>query len=166
MRDLFAKEDLGVFTKSFTAKVYIAFWPSSNCTTNSALAIHTDAADCSLSKAAPNSTPASMQVDIHDVVLLRITLNKDASRYSSWRPWTARQYVPVPTVWRNWVVISAGCIAALAGAGVLLYAALYVTRLCLSGSAHKRFARMDVDRKRRSQSGRLGSGDKAIEAVA
>ena len=96
--------------------------------------------------------------------MLKISLVKDADAYSAWRPWNAREYVPVSSGLSGWAI---AIIVVAAVAAVVLIALLgYIARQWVI-SNHRRFSRLEMDKKRRSPSGRLiGTVDRSVEAVA
>lgn len=94
------------------------------------------------------------QVNIHDVIMLRVILKGDASPYKAWRPWTAKSYVPVPRSYGAGVKGVAIAAVVLASLVLVILVGMLVRRLC-SGNRRK-FGRLEEGGKaRRSPSGRL-----------
>ena len=106
-----------------------------------------------------------LQVNIHDVAMLKISLVKDADTYAAWRPWNAREYVPAaPSGLSGWAIAIIVCAAV--AAAVLIGLLGYIARQWFI-SNHRRFSRLEMDKKRRTPSGRLiGPVDRSVEAVA
>lgn len=84
-----------------------------------------------------------LQVNIHDAVMLKVSLKRDSGRFSAWRPWTARQYVvPSNSIFssRTDVLISGVVAAVVLGLGVVVIA----VRACCN---RRRFAQREGGKK-------------------
>jgi len=94
------------------------------------------------------------QVNIHDAVMLKVTLKGDPSTYKAWRPWTAKSYVPVPRSYGAGVKGLAIAAVVLASLVLLVLVGMLIRGMC-SGNRRK-FGRLEEGGKaRRSPSGRL-----------
>ena len=118
-----------------------------------------------------NNAIPFMQVNIHDVVMLKVTLKGDAKPYAAWRPWTAKSYVLVPRVYGAGVKGLAIAAVVLASLALLALLAVLVRGVCCKGglglSRRGKFGRLEEGggKARRSPSGRLPSMERGLDAA-